>query len=318
MKAQSRSEHARRFQKLLIGPWGHGVPRISDSGFVFGDVDFGRDVKIDFPAMQMKWFDYFLKGDANGLEKEAPVKIFVMGANVWRDEQEWPLARARATKYYLHSNGLANTRFGDGLLSTDPPTDEPPDRYRYDPRNPVPTFGGHGCCDYSFAAMGPLDQRVNQQRSDVLVYSTAPLAEDTEVSGIVEAQLVLSTDVTDTDFFVTLSDVYPDGKAIDITEGQARARFRESIERPSLLQPNREYTLTVKLWGTSNVFKRGHRIRVHITSSNFPHYNRNLNSGKAMAEETEADIRVATQTIYHNGARASAIVLPIVPRSPTP
>jgi putative CocE/NonD family hydrolase len=313
MRAQSRSEHARRWQRLLIGPWGHGVPRISDSGFVFGDVNFGRDVRIDFAAMQTKWFDYHLKGVDNGLDKEAPVKIFVMGANAWRDEQEWPLARARPTPYYLHSKGFANSRFGDGVLSTVEPEDEPPDRFRYDPRNPVPTYGGHGCCDYSFAAMGPLDQRVNQQRADVLVYSTAPLTADTEVSGIVEAKLVFSTDVTDTDFFVTLSDVYPDGKAINITEGQARARFRESLERPTLLTPNKEYTLTIKLWGSSNLFKRGHRIRVHITSSNFPRYNRNLNSGKAMSEETEADIRVATQTIFHTRGRMSSIVLPIVP-----
>ena len=140
----------------------------------------------------------------------------------------------------------------------------------------------------------------------------------TEVSGIVEAKLIFSTDVTDTDFLVSLSDVYPDGKAIVITDGQARTRFRESFERPTLLTPNKETSVTVKLWGTSNLFKKGHRIRVHITSSNFPRYNRNLNSGKAMAEETEQDIRVANQTIYHNGARASAIILPIIPNSPVP
>jgi putative CocE/NonD family hydrolase len=315
MSTKSRSEHARRWQRLLIGPWGHGVPRIADSGFVFGDVDFGKDVKIDFAAMSMKWFDYHLKGVDNGLDKDAPVKIFVMGANKWRDEQEWPLKRARPTRYYLHSKGLANTRFGDGVLSTDVPANEPPDNFRYDPGNPVPTYGGHGCCDYSFAAMGPLDQRVNQQRPDVLVYSTTPLTEDTEVSGIVEAQLTFATDVTDTDFFVTLSDVYPDGKAIDITEGQARARFRESRERPTLLTPNKETSLTVKLWGTSNLFKKGHRIRVHITSSNFPRYNRNLNSGKALGEETERDIHIANTTVFHSAGRASAIVLPIVPNT---
>ena len=299
MSTQSRSENARRWQKLVIGPWGHGVPRISDSGFVFGDVDFGKEVKIDFQAMSMKWFDYHLKGIDNGLDKEAPVKIFVMGANKWRDEREWPLKRARPTPYYLHSKGQANTRFGDGVLSTDAPANEPADKFRYDPRNPVPTYGGHGCCDYSFAAMGPLDQRVNQQRADVLVYSTPPLSEDTGVSGIVEAQLSFATDVTDTDFFVTLSDVYPDGKAIDITEGQARTRFRESQEHPTLLTPNKETSIAVKLWGTSNLFKKGHRIRVHITSSNFPRYARNLNSGKALGEEAEQDIRVAT-TVFHS------------------
>jgi putative CocE/NonD family hydrolase len=202
------------------------------------------------------------------------------------------------------------------VLSTEAPGDEPADRYRCDPRNPVPTYGGHGCCDYSFAAMGPLDQRVNQQRSDVLVYSTAPLTEDTEVTGIVEAKLVFSTDVPDTDFFVTLSDVYPDGRAIDITEGQARARFRAGNEKPTLVTPNREETISIKLWGTSNVFKQGHRIRVHVTSSNFPRFNRNLNSGKPMAEETEADIRVANTSILHSATKASAIILPIVPARP--
>jgi putative CocE/NonD family hydrolase len=237
----------------------------------------------------------------------------VMGANVWRDEKEWPLARARPTPYYLHSRGFANSRFGDGVLNTTPPVEEPADRYRYDPRNPVPTYGGHGCCDYTFAAMGPLDQRVNQQRADVLVYSTPVLTEDTEVTGIVEAKLVFTTDVADTDFFVTLSDVYPDGKAINVGEGQARTRFRESIERATLLRPNTQNTITVKLWGTSNLFKRGHRIRVHITSSNFPRYARNLNSGKSPADETEADIRVANQIIHHSVGRASTIVLPIVP-----
>jgi hypothetical protein len=236
-----------------------------------------------------------------------------MGANVWRDEQDWPLARARATPYYFHSKGFANSRFGDGTLSVDAPRDEPPDHYRYDPRNPVPTYGGHGCCDYGFAAMGPLDLRATQQRPDILVYTTEPLAEDTEVTGLPEVRLDFSSDVTDTDFFATLSDVYPDGKAVDITEGQARARFRESVERPALLTPDKEYSLTIKLWGTSNLFKKGHRIRVQIASSNFPRYNRNLNSGKAMSEETEQDIRVATQTIYHAVGHLSSIVLPIVP-----
>ena len=318
MHAKSKTAHAREWQRLIIGPWGHGVPRIADSGFFFGDVDFGKDVKIDFQNIQTRWFDYLLKGVQNGVDKEAPVKIFVMGANKWRDEHEWPLARAKATPYYLHSSGFANTRFGDGVLSTQAPTTEPTDHYRYDPRNPVPTYGGHGCCDYSFAAMGPLDQRVNESRPDVLVYSTPVLTEDVEVTGIPELKLDFSSDVTDTDFFVTLADVYPDGRAINVAEGQLRTRFRESLEKPVLMTPNKEYTATVKLWGTSNLFKKGHRIRVHITSSNFPRYNRNLNSGKAISEETDADMRVATQTIFHSAAHASAIVLPIVPSTVTP
>jgi len=319
MSTSSRTENAKKWQRLVIGPWGHGVPRFQDGNWVFGEVDFGPNVRIDFQSMQNRWFDYHLKGAQNGVDKEAPVKIFVMGANTWRDEHEWPLARAKMTRYYLHSKGFANSRFGDGTLATDAPTaDEPPDHFRYDPRNPVPTYGGHGCCDYAFAAMGPLDQRVTEQRPDVLVYSTPVLSADTEVSGFPQVELTYSTDVTDTDYFVTLSDVYPDGKAIAITEGYLRTRFRESQERPKLMTPGQQYTSTIKLWGTSNLFKKGHRIRVQITSSNFPRFNRNLNSGKAMAEETEQDIRVANQTIYHSGAKASAIVLPIVPAAVTP
>jgi putative CocE/NonD family hydrolase len=316
MRSQSRSDHAKRFQKLLIGPWGHGVPRFPEGDWVFGDVNFGPDVKIDFQNMQARWFDYHLRKADNGIDKEAPVKIFVMGLNKWRDEQEWPLARARATRYYLHSKGFANSRFGDGVLSTEAPGDEQPDRYRYDPRSPVPTYGGHGCCDYAFAAIGPLDQRVTEERPDVLVYSTAPLTEDTEVTGMVEIQLAISTDVTDTDFFATLSDVYPDGKAIDVAEGEIRTRFRESIDKPKLLTPNKETPVTFKLWGTSNQFKKGHRIRIHITSSNFPRFSRNLNSGKAMGDETEQDIRVANQTIFHSAGHISSIVLPIIPNTP--
>ena len=309
MRKQSRSEHARRWQRLLVGPWGHGVRPQR----IFGDVDFGPDVQIDFQEMELRWFDYHVKGIENGLDKEAPVKIFVMGENKWRDEQEWPLARAQATRYYFHSQGFANTRFGDGVLTTTHPQAEPVDRYRYDPRNPVPTSGGHGCCTGDIAPTGPLDQRVTQQRPDVLVYTTPPLEQDTEVTGPMSARLFFSTDVPDTDFIVTLADVAPDGKAIQITEGQVRTRFRESLERPSMLVPNRDYEVAINLWCASNVFKKGHRIRVHLTSSNFPRFNRNLNSGKPLGDETDSDIRIANQVIYHDSRRPSSIVLPIVP-----
>jgi putative CocE/NonD family hydrolase len=275
-------------------------------------------VKIDFPSIQSRWFDYLLKGTQNGVDKEAPVKIFVMGANKWRDEQEWPLARAKPTRYYFHSTGFANSRFGDGTLSTAAPASEPADTFRYDPRNPVPTVGGHGCCDYTFQSIGPLDQRVTEQRPDVLVYSTDVLTDDTEVTGVVEAQLVFSTDVTDTDFFITLSDVYPDGRSIVVTDGEAKTRFRESTEHPTLLTPNKETPITIKLWGTSNLFKKGHRIRVRVTSSNFPRFARNLNSGKAPGDETEQDIRVATQKIFHANGHASSVVLPIIPNAAPP
>lgn len=243
-----------------------------------------------------------------------------MGENTWRDEQEWPLSRARATRMYLNSGGHANTRMGDGILSDTAPESEPPDKYAYDPRYPVPTSGGHGSGgggitrDGAFSVQGPMDQRSIEQRNDVLVYTSAELAADTEVTGTVELALFFSTDVKDTDFFATLSDVYPDGRAILITEGAMRTRYRDSIQKMTLLTPNQPYEIQIPLWETSNLFKAGHRIRLHITSSNFPRFNRNLNSGNAMADETEADIRVANQTIYHDQVHLSSLVLPVIPR----
>jgi len=316
MRRQSRSEHARRWQKLLIGPWGHGIrtdPR-------YGEMDFGPQMATDSRALHLRWYDYHLKGVQNGLDKEAPIRIYVMGENVWRDEQEWPLSRAQATDFYLHSAGAANTRMGDGKLSDKAPADEPPDKYSYGPRFPTPTYGGHGSGgggitqDSAFSIHGPMDQRAIQQRNDVLVYSTEALGSDIEVTGPIRLRLFFSTDVSDTDFFATLSDVHPDGRAILITEGAMRTRFRESLEHQKLLTPHEVYEVTIPIWETSNVFKKGHRIRLHITSSNFPRFNRNLNSGKAMAEETEQDIRVANQVVLHDAKRPSSLVLPVIPR----
>jgi predicted acyl esterase len=278
LKKSSRTEESRRFQHLLIGPWGHGVRPVRP----YGDVDFGP-LNIDFHQTELKWYDYFLKAQDNGLASEAPIRIFVMG---------------------------------DGTLDTAAPQNEPVDHYRYDPLNPVSTYGGHanGGGPRGVMAEGPLDQRVNEARLDVLNYTSDKLSSDIEVTGAPETELSFSTDVPDTDFFVTLSDVYPDGKAIIITEGSLRARFRDSLEHPSLLEPNKIYTVKIPLWETSNVFKKDHQIRLHITSSNFPRFNRNLNSGKDRADETEADSRVATQKIYHDHLHASSLLLPVIPR----
>jgi putative CocE/NonD family hydrolase len=312
LKKSSRSEESRNFQHLLIGPWGHGVRPVRP----YGDVDFGP-LNLDFNQVSLKWYDYFLKDKHdNGLATEPPIRIFVMGDNVWRNENEWPLARTKPTRYFLHSAGFANTLAGNGTLDTAEPQTEPADRYRYDPLNPVPTYGGHanGGGPREVMAEGPLDQRVNESRLDVLDYTSAKLPADLEVTGAPETTLTFSTDVPDTDFFVTLSDVYPDGKSIVITEGSLRARFRDSLEHPSMLQPGKTYTVKIPLWETSNVFKKDHQIRLHITSSNFPRFNRNLNSGKDRADETEADARVATQTIYHDHLHSSSLLLPVIPR----
>ena len=261
----------------------------------------------------MQWVDYHLKGIQNGLDRQAPIRIFVMGENVWRDEYEWPLARAVSRKMFLHSEGYANTRFGNGTLSNKQPESEPPDQYTYDPNHPVPTYGGHGCCGAGTTPDGPLDQRSTEQRRDVLVYSSEPLEQDMEVTGTVRVKLFFSTDVTDTDFFVTLSDVFPNGQANLITEGALRTRFRDSLEEPTLLTPNQIYEVDIPMWETSNVFKKGHRIRLHITSSNFPRFNRNLNSGKSLGEETLEDLRVAIHTIYHDREHTSTLTLPVIP-----
>jgi putative CocE/NonD family hydrolase len=308
----AKTEEARKSQHLLIGPWGHGVRPVRP----YGDVDFGP-LNLNWQETELRWYDHFVKGVSNGVESDAPIRIFVMGDNVWRDEHEWPLARTKPTRYYLHSDGFANTRAGNGTLTLNAPTgDEPQDHYRYDPMNPVPTYGGHanGGGPRGVMSEGPLDQRVNQMRLDVLNYTSDKLTADTEVTGTPEVELTFSTDVPDTDFYATLSDVYPDGKAIVITEGSLRAKFRDSLEKASLLEKGKAYTVKIPLWETSNVFKSGHQIRLHITSSNFPRFARNLNSGKNRADETEADARVANQVVYHDKLHGSSLLLPVIPR----
>lgn len=203
---------------------------------------------------------------------------------------------------------------GDSRLSAEPPEDETPDTYLYDPRNPVPTWGGPVCCTGALAPGGPLDQRVNQGRQDVLVFSSDPLDADTEVTEAIQLRLFFSTNVPDTDFFATVSDAYPGGRAVLITQGTLRTRFRESLTEPTMLTPGEVHEVTLTLWETSNVFKARHRIRLHITSSDFPRFDRNLNTAKSVGEGTEADIRVAEQVIYHDAERPSSLLLPVIPR----
>jgi putative CocE/NonD family hydrolase len=323
MRKQSKSARARRWQHLIIGPWTHAnreiwLPAVSAPAGVWdgrlGDAEFGPDAAMDHENQHLRWFDYHLKGIDNGLEHEAPIRIFVMGENVWRDEWEWPLSRAIPTRLYLHSRQSARTRVGDGQLSAEPPVDETPDTYLYDPRNPVPTWGGSVCCTGALAPGGPLDQRVNQGRQDVLVFSSDPLDADTEVTGAMELRLFFSTNVPDTDFFATVSDVYPDGRAVFIAQGMLRTRYRESLTDPTMLTPGEVHEVTFTFWETSNVFKAGHRIRLHITSSDFPRFDRNLNTAKPVGEGTQADIRVAEQTVYHDAARPSSLLLPVIPQ----
>jgi len=277
-----------------------------------GDVDFGPTAPFDEDAVTLSWYDHLFKNASNEFAGPKRVRIFVMGANQWRDEDEWPLARARETKYYLHSAGKANAANGDGVLSTVAPTAETNDQYTYDPANPAPTVGGPLCCDSAHLAPGPRDQTSVEVRPDVLIYSTPALQEDFEVTGPVRLELFAKSSAVDTDFVAKLVDVGPDGFAQNLTEGIVRARYHNSQQTPELLKPGETYKFNIDLWATSNVFRRGHRLRLEISSSNFPRFDRNTNTGDDSAHSRK--FVVAQNAIVHDGGHPSALILPIVPR----
>jgi len=302
---QARSPATRARSKLLVGPWTH---RMLGSADPFGDVDFGPAAAVDLTGVHLRWYDRRLKDLANGFDDEPPLRLFVMGANVWRDERAWPLERTIFSRYYLHSGGRANSLFGDGTLSTQLPDDEQADTFVYDPARPVPTLGGQSLFVDNG---GPRDRRPVERRDDVLVYSTPALDRDVEVTGPVELVLYAASSAVDTDFTATLVDVHPNGHAIHVCEGILRTRFRESLEEPSLIQPGHVYTYRVSLWETSNVFRAGHHIRLEVSSSNFPRFNRNLNTGDDLGTGTRLEL--AHQTIPHTPAYPSHLLLPVIP-----
>ena len=305
-RKRARSAEARQRSRLLVGPWTHTA--IGDAA-PFGDIDFGSQAGMDIPAEHLRWYDQRLKGLNTGIDEEPPIRFFVMGANQWRSEQEWPLERTEYTRFYLHSSGRANSSFGDGALSTDAPEAESVDSYSYDPENPVPTLGGQSM----FADnTGPRDRRPIERRDDVLVYSTAPLTRDLEVTGPVELVVYAASSAPDTDFTATLIDVHPAGAAIHICEGIVRARFRQSYERPTLIEPGQVYEYSISLWETSNLFREGHRIRLEVSSSNFPRFDRNLNTGEDSGFDDRPES--AQQTIWHDQQRPSHLVLPVIPK----
>lgn len=297
MTAPDIDPEIRAKQKLIMGPWVHA----SESRMV-GDMDFGENAVLHTEELKLRWFDSQLKGRDNGIMQEPPVRIFVMGENVWRYENEWPLARTDYMKFYFHSNGNANTLAGDGTIDTSVPKNESADTFVYDPINPVITPGRDE----------PIDQRKVEGRKDVLVYSTEILKRNLEVTGPVEVVLYASSSATNTDFTAKLVDVYPDGRAIRLCEGIIRASFRNPEAPPSAIQPNKIYKYNISLWSTSNLFKEGHQIRIEISSSNFPRFDRNLNTGIFPAMDT-AYVK-AEQTIYHNKEYKSCIILPVINR----
>jgi len=306
IRVRGGSEAAKRDQHLLVTIGGH-----AGSGRKIGDVDFGpAAAEHEEEDVVLQWYDYLFKGVKNQFAQK-PVRIFVMGANQWRDEDGWPLKRARETKYFLHSSKGANSLRGDGSLSTADPRSEPADHYTYEPSNPVPTIGGPLCCDSEHLAPGPKDQRPAESRDDVLVYSTESLSRDLEVTGPMRVELYAKSSAVDTDFTAKLVDVWPNGFAQNLTEGIVRARYRDSQETPELMNPGQTYKFVIDLWSTSNVFRPGHRLRLEISSSNFPRFDRNLNTGQKIGFDSR--YVSASNTIYHDDEHPSALILPIVP-----
>jgi putative CocE/NonD family hydrolase len=306
-KAHGSTEAARTQQHALIEIGGH-----AGFGRRIGDVDFGPHATENvYTDVILDWYDFLFKGIHNAFATEKPVKIFTMGANEYRTLDDWPPPQAVSTKYFLHSSGKANSLGGDGSLSASAPKGEPPDTYVYDPANPAPTVGGPLCCDEGHMEPGPRDQRPVENRKDVLVYSTPALARDLEVTGPVTATLFVKSSAVDTDFTAKLVDVAPDGFAQNLTEGILRMRYRVSPEHSVLMNPGQIYEISLDLWATSNVFLRGHSLRLEISSSNFPRFDRNPNTGEET--RTARTSVAASNTILHDAQHPSALVLPVMP-----
>lgn len=304
-KANARSEEARRLTRILVGPWSHQVAPWGRSPLgpngEFEDVAFGAHAVGDIIAEHLRWYDARLRGRPTGIDAEPPVRLFVMGANTWRDEWEWPLARTRWTDAYLAAGGRL-------AFDGPPSSDAAPDHFTYDPADPVPSWGAQ----YQSADLGgPRDRRAVEARPDVLVFDSDVLTEDLEVTGPIAVELWAATDAPDTDWTATLVDVFPDGRAINLCEGICRQRYRDPLAAPGLIPPNTPTAYRIDLWDTSNAFLAGHRIRLEISSSNFPRFDRNLNTGGRVGFETEW--RVANQTVFHDAERPSRLILPVIP-----
>ncbi len=313
IKANGRTEAARKGKRLILGPWSHetGVRFVNQPSAADRGIDFGPDAQLNPQLIYLRFQDHYLKGIDNGVDKDPPVTIFVMGENKWRHEQEWPLARTQYTPYYIQSGGRANSSAGDGTLGTALPSGAAADTFTYDPANPVPTAGGNTCC--SSVPGGPFDQRKVEERQDVLVYTTPVLTQAIEVTGPIRMKLYAATSGRDTDWTAKLVDVHPDGYAQNIQDGIIRARYNGAIGKSAtLLDPGKVYEYTIDMWATSNVFLPGHRIRLEVSSSNFPRFDRNLNTGEDPATGTRME--TARQTVYHSTQYPSHVILPIIPR----
>lgn len=299
-------------QYMVISPSLHCGYRRDKQDTEIGDLRVG-DARLDYEGLLFGWFDRFLKGEDNGLLKKQPkVLYYVMGENKWRQSPTWPPKGAETRTFHLSSAGKANTLYGDGKLVAEADAEDRPDRFVYDPMNPVPTFGGGGCCQGNAVKFGSFDQRSQESRNDILVYDTEPFKEGVEVSGPIGVTLYVSSSAKDTDFTFQVMDVHPDGTAYNITENIQRMRYRDGYDKPPVwMQPDQVYKVTFQPIDTSNYFKAGHKLRVAVSSSNFPRFDRNLNTGGDNYSETEGV--VARNAVHHDAQHPSQITITVVP-----
>jgi putative CocE/NonD family hydrolase len=315
LRSRGGSEAAKS-SRLIVGPWAHSTRSTLFEGNLVGDVNFGvkaASKTVGLMELQLRWFDYWLKCEENGVLKEPAAKLFVMGDNAWCDMDDFPSSRTRPVSLYLHSDGHANGVDGSGFLSLDAPVDEPPDRFDYDPLNPVPTNGGALCCSEVFIPGGAYDQREVEKRSDVLVYTSAPLKEPLRLIGSIRTQLFVVTSARDTDFTAKLVDVHPDEKAINLADGVLRMRFRNGREKEDFVVPGETHGVCVELGYTAHAFGLGHSVRLEVSSSNFPRFDRNMNTGGTLFRED--GYAVAKQSVLHDSVHPSALYLMVDPQS---
>ena len=310
MTAAAGTPEARANQRLIIGPWDHlawGRPD-SQPAPLLKDIGAVGDSPIN--GLMLAWYDHFLKGVDNGVSGTPRVDYFLMGANTWHSATSWPLPNTRWTHFYLSGDGRMESRTGS-LTTSPPPAGQPPDRYVYDPTDPAPSLGGHSCCGARSGPQGPYDQLPVEQRSDVLVYSSDPLPADTEVTGPTTVDLWAASSAVDTDFTAKLEVVKPDGEVINLNNGILRTAFRDSLSEPRPAFPNQPYEYHLAIWPTSFLFRAGDRVRLEISSSDFPQFAPNPNTGEPFGHS--ATTQIATQTILHDAAHPSAVVLPVIP-----
>jgi putative CocE/NonD family hydrolase len=311
VRTTAKNPTVRDNQYLVIAPTLHCAYKRATENTIVGERSMG-DARLNYDEQIYGWFDYWLKGEQNGILQTIPkVQYYTMGSNKWQSSEVWPPANARMTTFYLNSGGKANSLYGDGKLSnTAPGKVDNPDGFAYDPHNPVPSYGGNVCCTGNAVQGGAFDQQRMEARHDILVYTSEPLAEGVEISGFIEAMLYVSSDAKDTDFTIKLIDVYPDGTAYNLDETIQRMRYREGYDKEVWMEKGKVYPVEMTPMSTSNYFEKGHRIRIEISSSNFPRFDRNMNTGGNNYDEAKGV--VANNKVHHSAQYPSQIRLPIV------